>query len=322
MGETTPRLQPLRVSFKVPRSEIGRTEEAVEALPEGAALPAQFERLHLRGEVTLQIDAPFAPDPLLDRLRRSGAVDTGGPVRVTLLQPVGHVIGQLAGAMVLARRGEGAFTIPLSGGRGALTVGYEGEDLLLGVPLAAYAGVAAIPGRPAARAVGEACGALHEVLRALPGLGRWGLVAFLRREQAILEGDGQEPAAERAAPAPVRCALADTAEGSPVGPESMAADAEAGGAHVVPYWRVRRGPGNGVLRFEPLRAPGRGDRAGALALFVLPGEDRLVVASLGADRDGEARLRARLRRRAPFAASFEGGRLLWIVEGSGKLPMA
>jgi hypothetical protein len=187
------------------------------------------------------------------------------------------------------------------------------------VPLEAYAGVAEIPAPAAARAVAAACASLASMLQKEPLLAPLTMTRFINRERGILERGG---AAGEAAGPSRRWRPAEHAAGQGESLSWAATDAETGGAHVVPYWSAARTPGENALTFEPLRDPGRGERAGALAFCIFPAGERLLEAELPDDPEGETKLRARLRRRAPFSASFASGRLVKIVEAASELPMA
>ena len=312
---------PLRVGFAIPASELERARASFGGVPKGAD-PYEFDRVHLRGWVKIAVAAPFAADPVLDKLRRDRVVDLRPPVKVELEQPVAYVIGQLANALVLARHGEGEFTIPLAGGRGAITVGCEGDTVHLGVPLESYAGVAEVPAAAAAAAIAAACRALVGMLEQPQALSTAGIARFLAREAAILESDAR--ASDKHAPPREarRWEAGAAAEGAGATLPNAAVEAEKRGAHVVPYWNAEAAGEARTLSFAPLRAPGRGDRAGALALCIFPDGERLLEAALAADPEGESKLRARLRRRAPFSAVFSGGCLVRLVEATSELPMA
>jgi hypothetical protein len=303
---------PLRLRFQIPRSEVDRAKAAA-----ADRAPADFDRTHLRGRVTFDIGVPLDADPVLDFLVRERGLSLGPPVTVALDQPVAYVVGQLAGAAVLALRGEGDLSFPLAGGRGALSVSADGDALRLGLPLRSYAGTAAVPRVAAAHAIAEAAAALAELLRPHVAIARLPIAAYLEREAKILAAEG--------GPAPLVEATwspAAFAEGAEEPIEARSARAEAGGAHAVPYWRIERAADPRRVDFAPLRAPGAAARADALALFLSPGESEVVRAALPDDEEGSRRLALRLRRRSPFSCEFAEGRLARIAEPAEHLPMA
>jgi hypothetical protein len=312
---------PLRIRFEVPRAELERAESALAALDNaGKTPPADFDREHLRGRLTLTVGVPFLPDPMLDFLRRERGLKADPPVEVALDQPVAYVVGQMASATVLALYGEGEFSVPLSGGRGALSLAAVDGQLHVGAPLESYAAVAPVPPAEGARAIAAACGALADLLRGRPGLSRWALTAFLEREGRILESAAAGKGARQPPLPPVAWRADAFAEGKAPTLAEVATAAERGGSHVVPYWRAAGGERR--ILFEPLRAPGNAARAGALALCIAPDGEALLEVELHRDDPGAARLRNRLKRRAPFSATFRGGKLEGIVEASNQLPMA
>lgn len=308
---------PLRIRFEIPRSEIDRAADTLARVAAlRAPMPPDFDVAQLRGKVVFEINAPFADDPILSNLRQRGIVGAEAVNEISLRQPVAYVIGQLASALILVGRGEGEFTIRLTGGKGAITVAAEGEVIHLGVPLDAYAGVAAVPTEAAERAVVRGCAALQTVLTSRPEFGSWRFVRFLERARAILEA-GSSPGAP-----PCGWNPASFLEGAATSLPETASTLEGEGAHVVPYWRAERRSARSELEFDPMRTPGRPERLGALAFCITPRGDRLLEVRLPDDPAGEAKLRARLRKRKAFTAAFEGGRLARLVEATSELPMA
>lgn len=313
----------LAITFEIAPGELARAASAAQAGSAPFARASRFEDEHLMGRVLFEIGVPLEPDPVLSFLREKRGLRLDPPVNCLLEQPVGRVVGQLAGAAVLAIHGEGEFTLPLEGMHGAITAGVEGDTFVLGVPLESYAGVVRLARRDAACAIARACEDLASVIGGQRALRGWPLLAFLEREAAILEA--------HAAPAPARSAPAHGAAHWPAGQfarlgsptvASLASLAEAGGAHVVPYWRVRRGAQPGTVAFEPMRAPSKSAPRGALARYLLPGREAALEVEVEGDSQGTARLRVRLARPVPFAAQFGDTGLLRLLETTGALPMA
>ncbi len=320
----------VRVRFEIPRAELDRAEQALqEAGPaiEAVSHDLRFDETHLRGRVLFDLGVPFAADPMLDFLKEKRGLRAEPPLTVALEQPVAYLVGQLASALVLSLRGEGDFTIPLSGGRGAVSVAARAGASDLALPLDQYAGVASVPSADLARATAAACGALEEILRSRPALARWSFLEFLRREARILSAGPPRAAASPAegtelGRAPYRWSAAHFGRGGSRDLAALATEAERDGAHVVPYWRVTRFGNEGALHFDPARAAGKPERRGALALCIFPGFDTTIEVEIQGDKKGTQRLRERLKRNAPFRASLGQGALAGIQEASDALPMA
>ncbi len=316
-------VRPLSLRLEVPASEISRASKAAAAGSDPFAASARFDDEHLRGRVFVEIGLPLDPDPVLTFLREKRGLLLDPPFTTTLEQPVARVVGQLAGAAVLALHGEGEFTLPLRGGRGALTVGMEGDSFVLGVPLASYAGVVRLPRPDAAGAIAGACRDLAGLLEQEKRLRGWPLIAFLGREAAILEAIAQPGG--RAVPAlgaAARWQADSFARAGLPTVDSQATQAETSGAHVVPYWRALRGREAGTVAFEPMRPASKAAPRGALARYLLPGGEAALEAEIEGDAEGTARLRARLARPAPFSARIGESGLVKLSEPAGALPMA
>ena len=317
---------PLSLRIEVPPSELSRASSAASLGPHPFAAPARFDDVHLRGRVFFEIGVPLDPDPVLRFLSEKRGLRLDPPITATIEQPVAHVVGQLAGASVLALHGEGEFTLPLWGSRGALTVAVEEESFVLGVPLESYAGVVRLPKAEAAGAIALACRGLAQILRAEENLRGWPLLSFLDRESAILEalakGDGDKGPATGGARLWSADAFARAGSPAVASLASLASQAEVAGAHVVPYWGASRAREPGAVDFEPLRPGPRAAPRGALARYLFPGGESALVAEVGGDAEATGRLRARLGRPVPFTARFGEGGSLHLLEPSGALPMA
>lgn len=316
-------LTPLSLRVEVPPSELKRACAAASRSADPFAEGASFDSEHVRGRVLIEIGVPLDADPLLTFLREKRGLRLDPPITTALEQPVARVVGQLAGAAVLALHNEGEFTLPLRGGRGAITVGVEGDSFVLGVPLESYAGVVRLPKPDAAGAIAEACRDLAKVLRSEAALRRWPLLSFLDREAAILEGVAQPQGSRVPAVGEAGRWPADSfaRSGSPT-VASLASRAEAAGAHAVPYWRAMPGPEPLTVAFEPMRPQSKAAPRGALARYLLPGGEAALEAEIEGDAEGTARLRARLARPVPFSAQFGDKGLLRLLETTGTLPMA
>jgi hypothetical protein len=318
----------LSLRFEVPRFELERFKTAVAQSGENfeaRARAGRFDETHLRGRVHFEVGVPFAADPLLEFLKTKRGLAAFPPVRVALDQPVAYLIGQLAGAAVLALHGEGEFSIPLTGGKGVVSVASHGEVLDLGLPLDQYAGIAPLPAPEAAGAIAAAARALRELLES-PTTRPWSLLQALHRDEAILDrlargaaGATRDGGDDVAGPA---WRVDEWVDGRGIDLHGAAAEAERAGARVVPFWRTRRLEGMPVVEFAPVRVPTRRERRGTLALCIFPGEVRAVQVGIGGDEEGTRKLRERLKRPTPFSARLSGGSLAGLEEPDRALPMA
>lgn len=302
-----------KVRFELPRAQLdlGQTEAADHAADfESFARASGFDSTHLLGRIHFDIARPFETDPVLTFLKERRGLAAEPPLTISLDQPVAYLLGQLAGAAVLALHGEGARLVPLTGGKGAVGLEAEGGNLLISLPLDAYAGSVAVPAAEAALAFADACASLESMLRTeAPALAGWSLLTFLRREERILRASATRPS--QVAPGPDARLPAGTLDvarlalrGAPSLTE-LAAEAEQCGAHVVPYWDVRAADASGAVAFTPLVPPAAGPGRGALARLIFPGLVRTIEAGVGEREADTTRLRSRLARPRPFNISID-----------------
>jgi hypothetical protein len=318
----------LSVRFEVPRLELERFKAAATEAGEyfeAHARAGRFDETHLRGRVQFEVGVPFAPDPLLDFLRAKRGLAAAPPAKVVLDQPVAYLIGQLAGAAVLALHGEGEFSIPLTGGKGVVSVSARAGVLDLGLPLDQYAGIAPVPAGVAAAALAAAAESLHTTL-ASTGLPPWSVSGALERDARILQRVSTDARDGDVRPEPIGSPLLwrpdEWADGGGVELGARASEAQRSGARVVPYWRATRREGQALVEFAPVRVPTRRERRGTLALCIFPGEVRAIEVEVAGDEEGARKLRERLRRPTAFSARFRKGSLDGLAEPDRALPMA